>query len=122
MVAPRMVKTTSAASPGSNSAFSSVIDFAFLRRYRHPRLDARRLAVQQRVRELVAQEKDDRVKIWALVTLGGERTADIAREYSYRDQSGVGQLLSRLDKAADRNPDLRSKLDNLKTQISTAKT
>jgi len=74
--------------------------------------------LRQRLRDLLAQETDDRVKIWTRVKLGGERPYDIAREYGYRDQSGVGQLLKRLDKTAAKDPNLRSKLDHLKAQLS----
>jgi len=73
-------------------------------------------ALRERVRQLVAGETDDRVKIWARVKLGGERPVDVAREYGYRNQSGVGQVVKRLEKSAAEDAELRSKLDWMKAK------
>ena len=55
---------------------------------------------QDRVRRLVAKERDRRLQIWARVRLGGERGRDVAKEFGYRDGSGVTQVVKRLEAAA----------------------
>jgi hypothetical protein len=53
-------------------------------------------------------EPDRRVQLWLRAKLGGERMTDLAREFGYRDGSGVLQVVKRLearsavDKAAAR--------------------
>jgi len=73
--------------------------------------------LRERVRELVAGEADDQVKIWARVKLGGERPVEVAKEYGYRHQSGVGQVMRRLEDYAKDDGDLRCKLEHLKAQV-----
>ena len=46
-------------------------------------------ALRERVRGWVVAEPDDRVPIWARVKLGGERPVAVAKEFGYRNQSGV---------------------------------
>ena len=74
--------------------------------------DATRL--RERVRELVAEETDDRIKIWARVTLGGERGVNVARERGYRDGSGVRQVVKRLEAAAHNRRSLHNRLEQLR--------
>jgi hypothetical protein len=69
--------------------------------------------IWQRVLALIKDEPDERVKIWARVRLGGERGSDMAREYGYRDMSGVTQLVKRLEKAATQDKLLARKLAQL---------
>lgn len=45
--------------------------------------------MRERVRGWVVAEPDDRVPIWARVKLGGERPVAVAKEFGYRNQSGV---------------------------------
>ena len=71
---------------------------------------------RERVRRLVAGEKDDRVVIWARVRLGGERGVDVAREYGYRDGAGVSLLVTRLEAAAKRDRELGERLAGLKAK------
>jgi REP element-mobilizing transposase RayT len=74
-------------------------------------------ALRDRVRALVAGEADERVKIWARVKLGGERPVELAQEFGYRDQSGVGQVIKRLERSAAK----QTKLQQLKSQMSSVK-
>ena len=70
--------------------------------------------VRERVGELIAQETDERIKIWARVSLGGERGVDVARERGYRDGSAVRQVVKRLEAAAHTNRSLRRRLEQLR--------
>ncbi len=71
-------------------------------------------AVRQRVRELVKAELDERVKLWARVRLGNERGIAVAREYGYRDGSGVTQVIKRLEATARLDESLSKKLNQLR--------
>ena len=71
-------------------------------------------ALREMMRQLVATEADERVKIWARVCLGGEHGADVAREYGYRSGAGVAQLIMRLESAAAHDAALKQKMDRLK--------
>lgn len=70
--------------------------------------------VRERIHELVKAEADDRIKIWARVSLGGERSIDVARECGYGDCSGVRQLIRRLETAAHTHRPLRHRLEQLR--------
>jgi hypothetical protein len=70
-------------------------------------------AIRARVRGLVESEKDDRVKLWARVRLGGERGVELAGEYGYADGSGVTQVLKRLEARATTDRHLAKKLKQL---------
>jgi hypothetical protein len=70
------------------------------------------------VRRLVADESDERVKIWARIRLGGERGVDVAREYDYRDGAGVAQVVGRLEKQTQADRTLRRKLAGLRQKVS----
>ena len=70
--------------------------------------------IRERVHELMAGETDDRIKIWARVSLGGERGVDVARECGYRDGSGVRQVVKRLEIAAHSNRSLHDRLEQLR--------
>ena len=48
----------------------------------------------------VADEAGLRVQIWARMALSGERKVDVAREFGYRDGSGVLQVVEGLDRTA----------------------
>ncbi len=71
-------------------------------------------AVRKRVVEFVGTESDERVKMWARVRLGNERGVAVAREYGYRDGSGVTQVIKRLEAAAQRDEPLGKKLARLR--------
>ena len=70
---------------------------------------------QQRagLQQLLRQEPDRRVRIWARVRVGGERRVDVGREFGYRDGSGVTQLIKRLETEAAQDRSLAKRLENL---------
>jgi REP element-mobilizing transposase RayT len=70
-------------------------------------------ALRERVRRLVAGERDDRVQVWARVRLGEERGVEVGREYGYADGSGVTQVLKRLEARAATDKAIAKKLDNI---------
>ena len=70
--------------------------------------------MRQRVRKLVAHEKDDRVKVWARIRLGGERGVEIGQEQGYADSSAVTQMIKRLEARTDRDKVIAQKLNQLK--------
>jgi putative transposase len=71
-------------------------------------------AVKKRVRELVKNLTDERVKIWARIRLGGERGVDLAREYGYRSGAGVTLLVRRLEASAQQDRKLKKGLENVR--------
>jgi hypothetical protein len=62
---------------------------------------------------VLADEPDQRVRIWARVRVGGERRVDVARDHGYRDGSGITHLIKRLETDAARDPSLARTLENL---------
>jgi len=77
--------------------------------------------IQARLRQLLADEKDERIRIWARVRLGSERGVDVGREYGYKDGSGVTQLIKRLENEITDDKRLRAKLDALQQKMSSVK-
>ena len=76
-------------------------------------------AAAGRVRRLVDQEQDDRLKIWLRVRLGHERKVDVARDYAYRDGSAVLQILKRLEQKATKSRALQAKLSQWRSNVSS---
>jgi len=72
---------------------------------------------RQRVEGLVAAEADERIKLWLLVRLAGERSAVVGRRLGYRDGAGVAYVLRRLETEARENPPLAAKLRQAKEVI-----
>lgn len=72
-----------------------------------------------RLHALLANETDDRIKIWARVKLGGEGGVDVGRAFGYQNGSGVGQVIRRLEKAIVDEEELCSKVNQLKTSLSS---
>ncbi len=70
-------------------------------------------AIRERVGRLVESERDDRVKLWARVRLGGERVVEVGREYGYADGSGVTQVLKRLEVRATADKGVAKKLEQI---------
>ena len=68
---------------------------------------------RERLQEKLAKEPDSRVQIWARVRVGGERRVVVARDYGYRDGSGVTQVIKRLETEAARNHPLKRLMENL---------
>jgi len=66
--------------------------------------------VRSAVAALAEAEEDRRVRLWARVSLGGERLTDLAREFGYADGSGVLQVVKRLEARARDDADLRRTL------------
>ncbi|HUJ11618.1 MAG TPA: transposase [Verrucomicrobiae bacterium] len=77
-------------------------------------------AMRDRVRESVKDESDE-IKIWARIHLGRERRVVVAREFGYRDGSGVTHLLKKLEQNVASNPREQQKLTHLKQVISSFK-
>jgi REP element-mobilizing transposase RayT len=77
--------------------------------------------IQQRVKELLADEVDSRVRTWARLRLGGERAGEVARELGYGHQSGVTQVVKRLETAARKDQRLSRKLSALRDSMSNVK-
>ncbi len=73
------------------------------------------------VASLVAQEPDRRVAIWLRVRVGGQRMTELAKEYGYRDGSGVHRVVHRLEEAAKEDRDLAHRLQQLADRVSTVK-
>jgi putative transposase len=73
---------------------------------------------RQRLGELLEQETDDRVKIWARVRLAGESSVTVARELGYRGGSGVGQVVRRLEQRSTVDQALREKLSRISENLS----
>ena len=65
-------------------------------------------------RRLAAGEADERVRLWVRVALGGERMTELAREFGYRDGSGVLQVVKRLEARAKDDAPLRRTLRRLR--------
>lgn len=72
---------------------------------------------RERLREILANEGDRRIKIWARVKLGGERPVAVGREMGYRNGSGVLQVTKRLEQVqGDRH--LRKKMAVIRSLMS----
>lgn len=75
--------------------------------------------VRGRLAAVLASETDERIKVWARVRLGGERGATVARDCGYRDGSGVGQVVRRLERQSHADVELREKLAKIKANVSS---
>lgn len=67
------------------------------------------------VSALLRETRDERMKVWIRVRLGGERKADVARSLGYRDGSGVLQVLKRLEAQAARESSLLEQLEQFRS-------
>ncbi len=74
--------------------------------------------VSRLVAALVAQEADRRVALWLRVRVGGQRMTELAKEYGYRDGSGVHRVVHRLEEAAKEDRDLAHRLQQLADRVS----
>ena len=70
---------------------------------------------------IVANETDDWVQMWALVRLGGERQAAVAREFGYANGSSVLYALRQLEQRQERDSGLREKLRQLSNHFERLK-
>jgi len=73
------------------------------------------------LRQILADAKVERIRIWARVRLGDEHGVDAGREYGYKDGSGVTQLIQRLENEITDDKRLWSKLAALQQKMSSVK-
>lgn len=73
------------------------------------------------VEQMLLNETDRRIQIWARVRLGGQRPVDVASRYGFRDGSGVYRVVRRLEALGERDRSLGSKLKMLCSQASQIK-
>ena len=76
------------------------------------RRHADRATVAQRIHQAVERESDRRVQIWLRVRLGGERMTEVAKDYGYRDGSGIHRVVKRLECRAESDAALAAQLEN----------
>ena len=74
--------------------------------------------LRERLGDALAGEADERIKIWARVRLGGERSVAVARQHGYQDGSAVGQVVRRLERRSVEDAALREKLARIKANLS----
>jgi REP element-mobilizing transposase RayT len=55
---------------------------------------------QQRLNELLAAEKSEKIKIWLTTKFSGQTKTKLATQYGYKDASGIVQLVKRLEQRA----------------------
>ena len=78
-------------------------------------------AVAQQIDRLAADQADPRIAIWLKVRHGGRRMTEVAREYGYRDGSGVHRVLQRLEARASSDRQLARQLETLAAKVSRSK-
>lgn len=61
----------------------------------------------------LAKEEDKRIKMWMRVRLCGERQVEVAKDYGYKDGSGVLQIIKRLERQANKENQLKKKMEQL---------
>jgi len=76
---------------------------------------------QKKIEELIPRENDKRVKMWIKVRLGGEQRQRVAKEFGYRDSSGVTQVIKRLEQAMIGDRRLRRRIEGLRMEMSNVK-
>ena len=77
-------------------------------------------ATRRRIAKLPAQEEEVRMRIWIRVELGGEKMTAIGREIGYRDGSGVDRVVQRLNKRAEQDKDLETRMFQLRQAACAA--
>ncbi|MBM3860613.1 MAG: hypothetical protein FJ395_13310 [Verrucomicrobia bacterium] len=65
---------------------------------------------RQQINMLLQKESDTQVKIWVRVKLGAERPTDLAREFGYRDCTGILRVVQRLESLAEEDKAVAAKL------------
>lgn len=86
---------------------------------RRERLEAQDL--RERVARLAAEQGDRRLAIWLRVRLGGEAMTALARDYGYRDGSGVLRVVQRLEAKAAGDPELARRMSAWRGEVSRVK-
>jgi len=87
------------------------------RAFQQPLLEQRK----RHLGPLLAQESDERVKIWARVRWLAERPVDLAKENGYCDGGTITQILKRLEARSLIERSLKSKLETYKIKMSSVK-
>ena len=77
--------------------------------------------VARLLQPLLARESDRRVAMWLRVRVGGERMTVVAKDYGYRDGSGVHRVLQRLEEKAQEDRALTRRLKSLAKKVSSVK-
>lgn len=77
--------------------------------------------VSRTIETLVEQESDRRVAIWLRVRLGGQRMTDVARDYGYRDGSGVHRVVQRIEQRAKKDRVLARRMQAFAKHVSSVK-
>lgn len=84
-----------------------------------PRLTADDLGAH--LARLAAEQGDRRLAVWLRVRLGGEAMTAVARDFGYRDGSGVHHVVRRLEARADNDPALARRMSELRREVSRVK-
>lgn len=72
------------------------------------------------VEQLLQQETDRRIHIWAHVRLAGERMVDVATQFGFSDGSGVHRVVKRLEAMGNEDASLGLKLKELNSLMRQA--
>jgi len=75
----------------------------------------------RRVAKAIEREADRRIQIWLRVRVGGQRMTEVARDYGYRDGSGVHRVIQRLEAKAQSDRKLQSRLNAWRRELSSVK-
>jgi REP element-mobilizing transposase RayT len=69
---------------------------------------------QQRLNHLLTVEESRKIKIWLETKFSGRKKTELAQQYGYSDNSGIVQLVKRLEKKAEKDRVLARKLAEYK--------
>jgi hypothetical protein len=72
---------------------------------------------QDRLKLVLERERDEKVRVWLRVRLGGEKMTEIGKELGYRDGAGVHLLIKRLEERATVEIKLRRTLEELRKEL-----
>lgn len=72
---------------------------------------------RKKLGEELKKEKDAELQIWLRVNVGGEKKVAIARDYGYRDGSGLFYVLKKIEKKAAVDLRYRGKLDRYRRKF-----
>lgn len=78
-------------------------------------------AVAEEIDRLAEEQTDSRIAIWLQVRHGGRQMTEVAKEYGYRDGSGVHRVIQRLEARAKDNRQLDRQLKSLSSRLSSVK-
>lgn len=78
------------------------------------------IVLRAEVREFVESLTERRLQIWARLRLAAERAVDLAKEFDYRDGSGVLRVAQRLEKRSLEDKKLARELAEIRKRIKLA--